>query len=262
MPQHEQTQAQKEMMRMLEERVEEDKQRDKRNGNSGAQHFVLPSPALPMQVARQFIGTGFTFDDGKTLTLRHWRGGWWVWHTSHWQEADDRAMTSMLYRFTEEAVYLDDKENAKPWAPNRKRIGDLAEALSAICILPSNIDQPVWLDDRESDAIVATDNGLLDIERRRLYPHTPLFFNQIAVPFDYDASAKAPEQWLAFLAKLWPNEPDAIKVLGEWFGYVISGKLDLHKIFLMVGPTRGGKGVIARILTALVGKQNACGPTP
>src|SRR5262245_17072158 len=29
----------------------------------------------------------------------------------------------------------------------------------------------------------------------------------------------------------------------------------------MVGPTRGGKGVIARIETALIGKRNVCGPT-
>jgi putative DNA primase/helicase len=30
---------------------------------------------------------------------------------------------------------------------------------------------------------------------------------------------------------------------------------------LMVGPTRGGKGVIGRILTALIGKENVAGPT-
>jgi putative DNA primase/helicase len=64
-----------------------------------------------------------------------------------------------------------------------------------------------------------------------------------------------------FLDELWATEPDAIDVLGEWFGYVISGRLDLHKILVMVGPTRGGKGVIARILTALIGKRNVCGPT-
>jgi phage/plasmid-associated DNA primase len=33
------------------------------------------------------------------------------------------------------------------------------------------------------------------------------------------------------------DQPDAIDVLGEWFGYVISGRTDLHKILLMVGPT-------------------------
>ena len=52
-----------------------------------------------------------------------------------------------------------------------------------------------------------------------------------------------------------------IDVLGEWFGYVISGRTDLHKILLMVGPTRGGKGAIARVLTAMVGRKNFAGPT-
>jgi putative DNA primase/helicase len=35
----------------------------------------------------------------------------------------------------------------------------------------------------------------------------------------------------------------------------------LHKILLLVGPTRAGKGVIARVLGALVGRDNVAGPT-
>ena len=81
------------------------------------------------------------------------------------------------------------------------------------------------------------------------------------MPFAYDPNAPKPQKWLAFLDELWPQEPDAIDVLGEWFGYVVSGRLDLHKILLMVGPTRGGKGAIARVLTAMIGKRNVCGPT-
>jgi putative DNA primase/helicase len=42
---------------------------------------------------------------------------------------------------------------------------------------------------------------------------------------------------------------------------VISGRLDLHKILLIVGPTRAGKGVIARILGSLIGRANVAGPT-
>ena len=108
---------------------------------------------------------------------------------------------------------------------------------------------------------MATSNGLLDVASLQLYPHKPLYFGQVAVPFPYHPGAPAPAKWLDFLEALWPDEPNAIDVLGEWFGYVISGRLDLHKIFVMVGPTRGGKGVIARILTALIGKRNVCGPT-
>lgn len=100
---------------------------------------------------------------------------------------------------------------------------------------------------------------MLDVEGRRLLPHTPQFFNQTSVPFAYQPDAPAPARWLQFLDEFWPNEPDAPRLLAEWFGYVISGRLDLQKIFLNVGPTRGGKGVIARILAELVGR--VAGPT-
>src|SRR6516165_5039834 len=150
---------------------------------------LLPSPNMPMAVARLFVAER-CLDDG-VLTLHHWRGGWWQWRRSHWAEVEDREVRSLLY----------------------------------------------------------------------LLPHSPQFFNQTAVPFDYDKNAPEPKRWYDFLDALWPGEPTAIDMLGEWFGYVISGRLDLHKIFVMVGPTRGGKGVIARILTALIGKQNVAGPT-
>ena len=145
-----------------------------------------------------------------------------------------------------------------PWAPNRKKIGDLFEALAAICILPDDTDQPCWLDDRADRAsvIVAMANGLLDVDTRQLLAHTPLYFYLVAVPFDYDPTAPTPRRWLDFMHELWPREPEAIAILGEWFGYVISGRTDLHKMFLHVGPTRGGKGVIGRIESALVGQKN------
>jgi putative DNA primase/helicase len=224
------------------------------------QSDMLPSPTLPMAVAREFIEQCGRADTGE-LTFRHWRGGWWVWRQSHWREIDDREMRSMLYRYTENATYVNAKGKVVPWAPNRSRIGNLAEALSAVTLLAADIDQPTWLDGRVSGTIVATANGLLDVEHQQLHPHSPLFFNQTAVPFDYDPDVRPPYKWLSFLAELWSEDEAAGNALGEWFGYVLSGRLDLHKILLVVGPTRGGKGVIARILGALVGQQNVAGPT-
>jgi putative DNA primase/helicase len=236
---------------------DKDEHRTQANGGDGEQ--ILPPPGQPMAVARVLVDTKFTVDN--CLTLRHWRGSWWNWRTSHWAELEDRAVHSLLYCFVEHANYVVEK-TLKPWAPTRKKIGDLADALAAICMLPQDLDQPNWLDGRFSGGIiVSVRNGLLDLERRQLLPHTPQYFNLTSVPFDYDPSAPQPERWLAFLNQLWPHDPQAIAVLGEWFGYVISGKLDLHKILLMVGPTRGGKGVIARVLTALIGRQHVAGPT-
>jgi putative DNA primase/helicase len=220
---------------------------------------ILPPPAAPMAVARDFVAK-CCHQDGAD-TIRRWRGGWWRWRTSYWQEIDDNAMRSLLYKFTENAVYVNADRKVMPWAPNRHRVGDLVEALSAVAFLAADINQPTWLDERETGTIVATANGLLDVDRRQLYPHSPLFFNLTSVPFNFDANAPVPTRWMGFLEELWPDDTGAIDALAEWFGYVVSGRLDLHKILLMVGPTRAGKGVVARMLSAMVGTPNVAGPT-
>ena len=152
---------------------------------------------------------------------------------------------------------------SSPWAPNRHKIADLLDALAAVCFLPETVQQPAWIDGptHPDGVIVACANGLLHVDTRTLLPHNPRFFNQTAVPFDYDPDALEPIRWLDFLDELWPDDPDSIAALQEFFGYVISGRLDLQKILLLVGPTRGGKGAIARVLGQLVGPENVAGPT-
>src|SRR5690606_2282021 len=76
----------------------------------------------------------------------------------------------------------------------------------------------------------------------------------------YDPDATAPT-WEQFLAQVWPEDPEAIAALQEWFGYVLSGRTDQQKILLIVGPSRSGKGTIARVLKELVGRENLAGPT-
>jgi putative DNA primase/helicase len=240
-----------------------------RSGSGGKQQSpsaqppsVLPPPSDPMAVARIFVEACCLHDGAAdALTLRCWHGGWWAWRLTHWVEVEEREGRALLYAFTEHAVYADGK-SFKPWLPNRRKIGDLLEALSVPLLLSNEFEQPCWLDHRDIvGPIVATANGLLDISTKTLYPHTPLFFNVTSVPFAYDPYAQTPQRWLDFLDALWPQETDAIYALGEWFGYVVSGRLDLHKILLTVGPTRGGKGVIARVESAMIGKRNVCGPT-
>jgi putative DNA primase/helicase len=196
------------------------------NGGQTAEDFVvaagmhvLPPSSKPMAVAREFIEAKCRH--GEDLKLHYWRGGWWRWRRAHWSEVDERTICSELYRFTETAAYWVGK-TLMPWAPTRSKIYNLADALAAICLLPPDIDQPSWLDDRNDNrVIVATANGLLDVERRELLDHSPKFFNQTSVPFNYDPAAGEPRRWLDFLDELWPSEPEVIDVLGEWFGYVI-----------------------------------------
>ena len=250
------------------EPLHEDEHEDaKANGHAfsgrvlDAADSVLPPPTAPMAVARQMVAERYSRTGD--LLLRHWRGGWWQWRQTHWEERERGSIQADAYAYTEHAYWMKGT-TPEDWDPTSFKIRNLLEALAAITHLPEEIDQPSWLGHLGADdgpRVVAVANGLLDIRERHLLSHSPLYFNQTAVPFDYDPKAEAP-QWLDFLGgDLWPNDPSSVEALAEFFGYVISGRLDLHKILLLVGPTRGGKGTIARILAKMVGQRNVAGPT-
>ncbi|MEU7566110.1 phage/plasmid primase, P4 family [Streptomyces fradiae] len=227
----------------------------------------LPSPSNPLAVARRIVPDWHT-EDGH-LRLRRWRGSWMRWTGTCWREYDEQQMRAGLYRRLEHATFFagvdkNGEPEVREWAPTKTKISNLLDALSAITLLPSDVDAPSWIDgehDRnDTSPIVACRNGLLRIRDRELLPHGPGFFNIVSVPYDYDPDATA-RTWEAFLAGIWPGDPESIAALQEWFGYVLSGRTDQQKILLMKGPSRSGKGTIARILKELVGKENLAGPT-
>lgn len=225
----------------------------------------LPAPDNPMAVARTLAPA---FTDRGALTLRHWRNQWMRWEGSAWADVDNSAVRMLLYRRTEHATYTKRDRQGQPvsmdWKPSKARIANLMEALAAVAYLDTRTEIPSWLDDADGPdptRVIACRNGLLDLASRRLLPASPLFFNRVSVPFDYDPQAPRPARWLSFLGSIWPDDPDAITALQEWFGYVLSGRTDLQKMLLVTGPMRSGKGTIARTLTALVGRNNMSGPT-
>lgn len=227
----------------------------------------FPAPSNPMAVARR-LAPDWHSETGRLL-LRRWRGSWMRWADSCWQEMDDQVVRASLYRRLEHARYVagtdkDGEPDVRDWAPTKPKIGNLLDAIAAITLLPSHIDAPAWTgeppDGDGRSPIVACRNGLLRITDRQLLPHTPDFFNQVSVPFAYDPHARAPA-WERFLRQVWPQDQQSVDALQEWFGYVLSGRTDQQKIMLMVGPTRSGKGTIARVLAELVGRGNIAGPT-
>jgi putative DNA primase/helicase len=220
---------------------------------------ILPPPTEPMAVARVLLDD-LTADD--LLTLRSWRGSWMRWVGTHWVEAEPAEVRSKLYHQVEDAYFLVGKGGLEPWAPTRYKITNLAEAMAAVVHLPASVDAPSWtIGEDVGGPIVAVQNGLLHVPTRKLYEHSPRFFNLVSVPFDYDPGAPTPTRWLRFLEDLWGDDVASVNALGEFFGYVLSGSTAQHKILLIVGPTRSGKGTLARVLAGMIGRANVAGPT-
>ncbi|WP_411143456.1 phage/plasmid primase, P4 family [Streptomyces sp. x-80] len=226
----------------------------------------VPPPSHPMAVARHLAPHWQT--DG-VLTLRRWRATWMRWEDSSWREMDDEEIRAWLYKHLEHATYQfttpKGEVEERDWAPTIPKIANLTQAIHAVTHLSPRVDPPAWIDDdgatgQDDGPMVACTNGLLRVADRTLLDLTPQFFNLVSVPFDYDPGATAPT-WTAFLEKVWPDDREAVEALQEWFGYVLSGRTDQQKILLIIGPTRSGKGTIARVLSTLVGAGNMAGPT-
>jgi putative DNA primase/helicase len=109
--------------------------------------------------------------------------------------------------------------------------------------------------------MISCENGFLNLATREIHDHSPALFNVVSVPFAYDEDAPLPAEWFAFLDSVWPDDPDSVMLLQEYIGYILSGRTDLQKMLLLIGPTRSGKGTIARMLAALVGRGHTVGPT-
>jgi putative DNA primase/helicase len=206
---------------------------------------VLPPPTDPLAVVR--VLTAGRAD------LTWWRDDFYQHQGTYWAKWELAEVKRWLYDLTGDAIWFKPgKEGPEPvrWAPTRKRIGDLIEALGEGSL--SRFGQ--------EEKCMALANGVLDPETRALAEHTPARFNLSALPFTYDPAARAPE-WEKFLESSLPNDREAHEFLAEWFGYVLSGRTDLQKICALVGPRRCGKGTTGRVLRAMVGQEGWCAPT-
>ena len=226
-------------------------------------------PAAPYDTARLFRDAQFGHAD--TPTLFYHRGGFYRWTGAAYDEVADADLRAHLYEFLDQCnvVVKDVADGNDGWdhrrfKPTKNRVANIIDALQAAANLPFEINAPAWLEggtDIEPADIISCANGLLNLETLELLSHTPVWFSHNSVPFAYDKKAPEPEQWLKFLDQLWPDDPQSIKTLQEIFGLYLTTETRFQKAFLLIGPKRSGKGTIARVLIALVGRDNAAAPS-
>jgi len=229
----------------------------------------LPSlvidPGAPLDTARLFLKSKHII--GGSRTLHHHRGSFYAWNGKCYPEAEEAAFRAELYTFLDQCVVAGqpDKTNShKRYKPNMARVAHVLDALKAACIVPSSVHAPAWLDhapDLSPSDIVSCENGLLHLPSLDLLKHSPEFFTHNALDFAFERNAGTPVGWLRFLSELWPEDAECVNTLQEMFGYALTPDTSQQKAFLIIGPKRSGKGTIARILTRVVGIENAVAPT-
>jgi len=233
------------------------------NGLDEAPNRIIIDPKAPYDVARLFIDQRFSQD--RIPTLHFYRGEFFSWDGRAYLAMAADSLRAELYAFLDGCQRHTRADGMAAVSPSASLVTNVFDALKAAANLEEKIEAPAWLNSPNNDfplaELIACANGLLHLPSLTLLPHTPIFFARNALNFAYEPSTPQPVQWLHFLRELWPEDPDSINTLQEFFGYCLTCDTRQQKAFLLVGPKRSGKGTIGRILRGLVGESNCVAPT-
>lgn len=198
-------------------------------------HYARPAAGQP---PRWIARTDPEWMPGK---LQHTLGELWYVHTYRDNGAD-------AYKL-------------KWWNPDSKSVAEVEKALTGLLSVESGTSARELPDvygnsyNAYGRANVLCRNGVLDPSTGTLTPTTPLWFSPSVIDADYrhGLDPYADTEWLRMLRTQWAEDPGAVTCLQQWFGYVVSGRTDLQKWMLIIGPSGSGKSIIAEVLGALTG---------
>jgi len=193
------------------------------------------------------------------------------WNRVKYEEINEGYIRHRIYNYLRGAKKTSDSGFLENFNPTKFKVDQIIDALRGVCHQNHfHANGTIWLDERKKPNpkhLISFQNGLLDMEDWRkdqtaqLMPHTPLLLNMNSLNFDYDPYASEPREWIKFLDSIWANDAESKSSLQEWMGYLLVQDTRYHKILLMIGPPRSGKGTIGRVLHELLGAFNTVGPT-
>ncbi len=227
------------------------------DGRVDPRRIELPPPGCAwVATAKRLLDEYYTSDGVGTLAF--WGGGLWLrWDGSRWAPVDEKIhLLDELWIYLDSAYYTDfscKPPEPKDWNPNPSRV---AHAVSAIRTLVHTADAVgEWSDGSSHGEVVPVRGGYLEREDSGWHwrKGTASMFNLTALAVEYDLDADMIDEWLTFLGQIFDDDQDAIDLLQEFFGYLVSGRTNLQKALQLLGPKRSGKGTILRVLDALFG---------
>lgn len=251
-------------------------------GTATAPNAERPNEAVddPYRLAREFLAEEFTNATGETTLIFH-RDEYLDYDSTvyrHVPRSDIRAALTKFIKRQFDAENLSLRANPELLRENERipicrkvttvLVNNAMGALQAMTLVPSRVHPPAWLDgDEQADPrdLLATRSGLLHMPRALrdadcLIPPTARLFTTNGVNYEFDPLADCPN-WRKFLESVWPDDPESIETLQDWMGYLLTGGTSHHKLLMLLGPPRSGKGTIGRVIKGVIGENNLACPT-
>ena len=230
---------------------------------------LIVDPSYPVKVAEHLVEHVFT-DASGVGRVRHLGAEFYVHEGTHYAPQSREIMRSVIYRHLAKLFMGSKTGDVIPLQVNQHMVSTVMDALTGIRQV-RRPEMPRWIGPNQASRpapqdMIAFQNGLIQLNPDTgevlgdLLPHTPYWFSANVLSFDYDPSADCPH-WLNFLHDISDGDSEWIRALQMWLGYQLVPDSRQHKIALFMGPARSGKSTVLRVMEAVIGPHNCCGPT-
>ena len=125
-------------------------------------------------------------------------------------------------------------------------------------------DSSVFLDDivNSGRMLIPLKNGMLDLTETLkassppiLLEHDPKIINFHCLPYEFNPTAKCP-RWEKIMRDFFGDEEDTIKLIQEWFGYLLVPDTSYEAMMMLLGDGSNGKSIMINAMGELLGQEN------
>lgn len=122
-------------------------------------------------------------------------------------------------------------------------------------ILKSTV--PIEWFTRSTDGKLNFQNGVYDVEKGILNPHSMDYGFRSILPCEYNPDARAP-LWHKFLKEVTMDRQELIDIIQEFFGYSLAnGPCKYQKMLMLLGSGANGKSKLVEVLRLLCGDSHS-----
>lgn len=241
---------------------------------------VIEADDDPHRLARINLAQYAASRSGRTL--RYWRDEWYVWRDTNYRKITEKELQAKIAHACKQEfdrinlekleIYTGKKKTGEINADNdegppvakkvtKSLVSNVLQATAGYTNLSSFIEPMTWLPTREQRKYVAMRNGIIDMDAviadrdDYLIQHSPDWFSTVCLPYEFDADAKCP-LWEGFLERNLELDPERIKLLQEWAGYLLLPDTGQQKFLVLEGEGANGKSVFCAAMEAMLGAPN------
>jgi P4 family phage/plasmid primase-like protien len=165
-------------------------------------------------------------------------GAWRSYEDGIWVEEDERVVENQV------SLVVDDAQ-----AEGIRPTDSINRSVARMALVRVAVPDKKW--NADPDILVAQ-NGALHIPTQTLQPHHPEHYATSKVPYDYDASARAPK-WEKYMTGRFSDEVAAF--LQEFAGYCLTTDVSHEIAVWLYGPPGGGRSTFILGMETMLGEK-------